>query len=104
MPRTTGRYALFALAIFAHGATAQIPKLPAGLGNIAGSALPNIGSIGVGNAAGVLKYCMKNSLVSGNSADSVLQMKGSSLSLDSIKGEAKQKACKAVLKQAKNFL
>ncbi len=34
-----------------------------GLGGLLGGALPNVGSIGAGNAAGLLGYCLKNNLL-----------------------------------------
>ena len=34
-----------------------------GLGGLLGSALPNVGSVGAGNAAGLLGYCLKNNLL-----------------------------------------
>jgi hypothetical protein len=60
--------AIIALAIFwaSRPAHAQMdaPPIP--------SALPGVTSISVGNAAGILNYCMKNRLVSTTSADQVL--------------------------------
>ena len=34
-----------------------------GLGGLLGGAVPNLGSIGAGNAAGLLGYCLKNNLL-----------------------------------------
>ena len=34
-----------------------------GLGGLLGGALPNVGSVGAGNAAGLLGYCLKNNLL-----------------------------------------
>ena len=34
-----------------------------GLGSLLGGALPNVGSVGAGNAAGLLGYCLKNNLL-----------------------------------------
>ncbi len=34
-----------------------------GLGGLLGGSLPNVGSIGAGNAAGLLGYCLKNNLL-----------------------------------------
>jgi len=39
-----------------------------GLGGLLGGALPNVGSIGAGNAAGLLGYCLKNNLLGQGSA------------------------------------
>jgi hypothetical protein len=93
------------------------------------SALPNVGGMSAGNAAGVLQYCMKNKLVSSTSAESVvtgLQKKpnvtgskdfaagaagqvlggkaGKPTSLNSLQPHLKSQACDMVLKQAKHLL
>ena len=34
-----------------------------GLGGLLGGGLPNVGSVGAGNAAGLLGYCLKNNLL-----------------------------------------
>ena len=54
----------FVLGSASAGAQMSLPSIP--------SALPNVSSISAGNAAGVLQYCMKNSLVSSASAGAVL--------------------------------
>ncbi|MBV1686969.1 DUF2501 domain-containing protein [Novosphingobium sp. G106] len=118
---------IFPLAVLfaASNATAQLPSIP-GMGGIGG--LPDISSIGVGNATGVLGYCLKNKFLKGNEASSVLNTlsgkpnvrtspgyadgqsgnlklgNGSNFSLSGIQGQAKTQACNMVLKQAKTFL
>lgn len=42
------------------------------LGSLMGGGVPGIGSAGVGNAAGLLGYCVKNKLTGGAVAQSVL--------------------------------
>ena len=116
---------LVAMGILAGQTNAQMPSLPKGLG-VGG--IPNLGSISPGNAAGVLQYCMKNKLLSGGSANSVLgglskkpgvasskafsagqagqilTGQGKSFSLDQVQGPLKSQACDMVLKQAKTFI
>lgn len=106
-----------------------------GLGNLLGGALPGIGAAGMGNAAGLLGYCVKNKLTGGAAARSVLdrlagkpevaQSPGYSqgllgnvlggsgatagpqqpaLSLGSLKGQVRTRACDMVLKRAGSFL
>ena len=86
------------------------------------------GSVSAGNAAGVLSYCVKNKLLGGTDATSVLggltkkpdvagsddfkvgetgMLKtgdNSSLSLDCATGKMKSKACNMVLKHAKSLI
>jgi hypothetical protein len=100
----------------------QIPGLPSMSG------LPNISSIGVGNAAGALGYCVKNKVVGGAEASSVLNRlsgkpdvraapgyadgqagklnlgDGSTFSLGGAQSQLKSQACNMVLKQAKSFI
>lgn len=107
-------------------ANAQLPKLPGGMGGAVG--LPDVSSMGVGNVAGVLGYCMKNKLLGGADANSVLggltakpEVKsspdfaagqagniksgnGSTFSLNSVSKQMKTKACDMVLKQGKSLL
>jgi hypothetical protein len=91
--------------------------------------LPDISSMGISNAAGVLGYCMKNKYLQGADATSVLGglMKkkpgvesssgytqgsagkiitsgGPPVSLHSLSDELKSKACKMVLKQGASLL
>lgn len=116
---------MLTLLLATAGASAQIPGMP-GLGGLGG--LPNISSIGLGNATGALSYCLKNKLLKGNDASTVLNRlngkpnvttspgyadgqsgnlklgNGSNFSLSGIQGQAKTQACNMVLKQAKTFL
>lgn len=118
-------------------ASAQIPGLgqlgsnggvaSGGLSGMAGGLLPNVGSSSMGNAAGVLGYCVKNNLLSGGGGAAVLgQLTGrkdvthsegfalgqqgtlksgnQALSLDGVKGKVKTKVCDMVLQHAKGFL
>lgn len=103
-------------------AQGQIPGLP----SIGG--LPNISSIGMGNATGALGYCVKNKLLGGGEASSVLTTlsgkpevrkapgyadgqagklnlgDGSTFSLSGAQSQLKSQACNLVLKQAKTFI
>jgi hypothetical protein len=141
-------HALAVLALVAGTpfATAQaqmpgMPGMPAGApgsvggmaGGMAGGAtsslgMPDVSSMGVGNATGVLSYCVKNNVLGGSeatsalgsltgkpevkssdgftagSAGTLLSGNGSKLSLDSVPAPMKSKVCNMVLKQAKSFL
>ncbi len=109
-------------------AHAQMPSIPGASGGAAGmlGGTPDLSSMSTGNAAGVLEYCLKNKLLGGTDATSVLggldkaarrqaigrfrQVKlgtiatsgKSPLSLDSIPPKMKTKACNMVLKHAKS--
>lgn len=108
-------------------ALATAGSAPAQLGGMLGGVLPNVASVGAGNAAGVLGYCVKNKLLGGAGASSVLgqltgkagtttapgyaegqkgllQSNGTSFSLDKLKGQAKTKMCDMVLKHAQTLL
>ena len=72
MPKTAiALVAAFALATTASAQTSTTQSAPTqnglgslgGLGGLLGGALPNVGSIGAGNAAGLLGYCLKNNLL-----------------------------------------
>ena len=72
MPKTAiALVAAFALATTASAQTTapQSASIQSGLGSfgglggLLGGALPNVGSIGAGNAAGLLGYCLKNNLL-----------------------------------------
>ena len=69
MIRTSVRTAL-AIALLA-GAGASSAQL-GNLGGLLGGAMPDIASVGAGNAAGVLSYCVKNKLVNATGASSIL--------------------------------
>jgi len=102
-------------------------------GALAGSlglSMPSIGTSTMGNAAGVLQYCVKNNYLSADAAggvkDKLLGMvtgqkpqetgyasgvqgmlqgsDGKSLSLDSINSQLKTKACDYVLANAKSLI
>lgn len=103
------------------------PKLPGGLSGLAGG-LPDLSSMSAGNAAGVLGYCLKNKLLGGGDASSVLSGlakqpgvaaspdfktgqsgniatgSGPNLSLGGLQSQMKTKACDLVLKNAKHLL
>ncbi|SFP46824.1 DUF2501 domain-containing protein [Sphingomonas rubra] len=58
--------AAIAVAGLAAGASAQTSAPSSGLGGLGGllgGGLPNIASVGAGNAAGLLGYCLKNNLL-----------------------------------------
>jgi len=117
----------FAILLVGLGAAAAPSHAQMSLPSLT-SALPNVGSMSAGNAAGVLQYCMKNKLVSSTSAGSVLDGlgkqpklksspdfaagqagkvmtgKGKSTSISSLQPAMKSQACNMVLKQAKSFL
>ena len=110
-------------------AQAQLPSL-GGLGGLGG--LSGISSMGMGNAAGVLGYCLQNNLLggaTGGGATSVLSgltkkpgvagssgftagqagnilggNGGTALSLANVNNSLKSQACNMVLKQAQTFL
>ena len=75
MPKTaTALVAAFVLSTTASAQTSAPQSAPTqsglgglgelgGLGGLLGGALPNVGSIGAGNAAGLLGYCLKNNLL-----------------------------------------
>jgi hypothetical protein len=95
-------------------------------------ALPRIGSIGAGNAAGLLGYCVKNRLLgtgggtsgaagvlgrltgqqdvqsqpgyAAGQAGQVQAPGGQALSLDGLRGQVKNQVCNLVLNRAKAFL
>ena len=113
---------LVLLAMTATPSSAQLD-----LGGLMGGALPNIASVGAGNAAGVLSYCVKNKLVNATSASSILgkltgkpgvtessgfklgqtgtiQTDKSAFSLGGLKAKAKTKACDMVLNRANLLL
>lgn len=126
--------ALVALSLLSLAGTASAQTLPgnssswsSGLNSMLGGAVPSLGKTGVGNAAGVLGYCVKNKLTNATSAQSVLgkltgqpgvtdspgytagqsgqlQTGSGMLSLNNLKTQVKTKACDAVLKHATSFL
>jgi len=119
----SGRSLLLLASFLAASASAQMPTMPKGMGNMM---MPDISKIGAGNAAGVLGYCMKNKLVGGDASSvangllkkpgvqgskpykaglgGTLLSGGTSLPLANVGTEMKSKACGAVLKRAKHLL
>ena len=100
-----------------------------GLGGLlGGGALPNVGSTGMSNAAGLLSYCVKNRLLGGAGTNSVLSRltgqqdvtnapgyaagqsgtlqagENGALSLNTLKGQVKGKVCRLILDHARSFL
>ncbi len=101
-------------------------------GGLLGGGVPAVGSIGAGNAAGLLGYCVKNKLLgatggaSGASgvlgrltgqkdvktspgyiagqAGQVQAPDGQTLSLGSLRGQVKNQLCNLVLSRARSFL
>ena len=93
-----------------------------------GGVLPNVGGSSMGNAAGVLSYCVKNRFLGGAGVTSALNAltrrrdvtaskgfaagqngdlltkDGGAFSLDGVKGKLKSKVCDMVLQHAKSFL
>ena len=126
---TQAKALLLFAALSAAPASAQFPSIP-GMGGLGG--LGGISSMGMGNAAGVLGYCLQNNLIGGASAGgassvlssltkqpgvagsqgytagqagNILGSNGTNaLSLGSLSGDLKSQACNMVLKQAKTFL
>ncbi|MFT3966493.1 MAG: DUF2501 domain-containing protein [Sphingobium sp.] len=140
------RCAALALLLSAGASPAQLPDLSGILGGgqsgergggsgggqglgggLLGGGLPDIGTVGAGNAAGVLGFCLKNKFLGANGAASVLgqltgkpgvktspgyaagqkgllQGNGSSLSLGGLKSQVTTKVCDLVLRQARSFL
>lgn len=132
-PITTGAAALALLA--APLASAQTTTAPAGsatsglggLGGLLGNALPGVGKVGAGNAAGLIGYCVKNNYLNADSATSVLgrltgqqgvttssgyaagqagtvQAGDQAFSLANLKGQLRTRMCDAVLKRGAALL
>ncbi len=109
------------------------PGLGKGFPSIPGTSsilkgVPNVSSIGAGNAAGVLSYCVKNKLLgsgqatdvlhgltkkpgvtsssgySSGQAGNILTGQGQKFSLNQVPSQLKSQACNAVLKQAPKLL
>jgi hypothetical protein len=135
------RFAIFALPL-ALLATTAAPAQFAGLGGAAGKnglgsllgglgggAMPSLNSVGVGNATGVLGYCVRNKLLrnqqnvaggllgrlTGKPAvqsspgflageQGLLQGGGKKLSLDALPDGLKAKACDLVLSKVQSFM
>jgi len=129
MTRSRAFLLFAAFAAASAPASAQFPSLP-GMGGLGG--LSGISSMGMGNAAGVLGYCLQNNLLGGASAGGATNVlssltkkpgvagssgytagqagniltgkSGHGLSLGSLSGDMKSQACGMVLKQAQKFL
>ena len=110
------------VGLVAGAANAQLP------GGMRMPGLPNVAGASMGNVTGVVSYCMKNKLLGGTDASSVLgtlsgkpEVKqspdytqgvagmlnsgsGKPLSLDSLPPQVKTQVCDMALKQAKSFL
>ncbi len=120
---------LAALALFAVAAAAQANLLDDLKSKAAAQAMPAIGEGTLGNAAGVLQYCVKNNYLGGdaasikdkllgkitgqkqqqtgyaNGAKGLLQGgDGKSLNLKAVSGKLKTKACDYVLKNASSLV
>ncbi|WP_420143490.1 DUF2501 domain-containing protein [Sphingobium sp.] len=124
MIRTSVRAALTIAMLAVAGAS---PAQLGNLGGLLGGAMPNIASVGAGNAAGVLSYCVKNKLVNATSASSILskltgkpgvtesngfklgqtgtiQGDGGALPIAGLKEKVKTKACDLVLRHAGSLI
>lgn len=101
-----------------------------GLANSLGLSMPSMGSSTLGNAAGVIQYCVKNNYLNANSANAVkdkllgmvtgqqpqqsgydsgakgllMGEDGKSLNLQGLSAKVKEKACDYVLKNATSLL
>ncbi len=106
-----------------------LPKLPGAASSMLGGGLPDLSSMGIPNVAGVLGYCVKNKLLSGSGAGSVVDgltgkpgvtsspdyaagaagniitgKGGSPLSMASMPAQLKTQACDMVLQQGTKLL
>lgn len=107
-------------------AAAPVAAQNSGLGGLLSGGLPNVAGASAGNAAGLLGYCLKNNLVSGGGAASVLGTLtgkqavtsspeydagrsgtllagGKSLPVGDLKGQLRNRVCGLVLKRARSF-
>lgn len=118
---TSQALAISASLALAGSAPAQLPS------GLLGGMMPNVGSTSAGNAAGLLSFCVKNKLLGGQDASSVIGKltgqagvatskdfaqgqagvvqtgSGSGLSLASLKGQMKTKLCDMVLQHGKSL-
>lgn len=127
--RSRAVVALTALSLLSAGAArAQFPGIGGGTSDLMGQALPNVSSASAGNTAGVLSYCVKNNILKGNTATSVLSSlsgrsgvqsssafdtgkkgqletgNGNLFSLGGLKEKAKTKVCDMVLQHGQSLL
>jgi hypothetical protein len=124
---TPALFASLAFACVAAQAEAQMPKIK-GASSVLKGGLPAISSIGAGNAAGLLGYCVKNQYLSASGANSVISglmkkpgtaaspsyaagrvgniLNGNQppVSLDRLPKELKSQACSMVLKKGATLL
>lgn len=115
-------------AAAAQMATPSTPARSGGLaGLLGGGGLPDIASVGAGNAAGLLGYCIRNNLVAGGGAAGIIgQLTGkrgvagspgfeagqrgqvqagdTAFSLAGMQDRVKTQLCGVVLKRARSFL
>lgn len=101
-------------------------------GGLLGGGLPQVGTIGAGNAAGLLGYCVKNKLLGATGGQTgaagvlgrltgqkdvttlpgyqagqtgqVQAANGQTLSLDPLRGQIKTQLCNLILNRARSFL
>lgn len=116
----------------AQAATPRTGGLLGQAGSLLGGGLPQVGTIGAGNAAGLLGYCVKNKLLGATGGQTgaagvlgrltgqkdvttlpgyqagqtgqVQAANGQTLSLDSLRGQIKTQMCNLVLNRARSFL
>lgn len=103
-------------------------QLPSGTSDLMGQALPSVSSAGTANTAGVLSFCVKNNVLKGNAATSVLNSlsgksgvqssnafsagqkgqletgNGNMFSMSGLKDKAKSKICDMVLQHGQSLL
>ncbi len=82
-------FAVIASAGLAAAAPAQTSPAPTGAGGIAcvlGGVLPQVGSVGAGNAAGLLGYCLKNNLLAATGATGAAGAAGAAGTSDGLLG------------------
>ena len=123
-----GLRCIIVVSAFSLPASAQLPELGSVL---KGGGLPNIGSAGVGNAAGLLTYCLKNQLLGGagagdassalsalagkpgvagspgfaaGQAGTVVTGQGQKLAIGNLGDKLKSQLCAMVLQRAKSLL
>lgn len=112
--------------------TARSGGLLGQAGGLLGSGLPQVGTIGAGNAAGLLGYCVRNKLLGATGGQTgaagvlgrltgqkdvttlpgyqagqtgqVQAANGQTLSLDPLRGQIKTQLCNLILNRARSFL
>lgn len=121
--------AVLACLVMSAAGAQTLPKMPGGIPGMGGAGLPDLSSVGIPNAAGVLSYCVQNKFLSGASTDNVLGglMKtpgvkakpefdagsagqiltgqgGQPFSMSSIPGPLQDQACDLMLKQGSKLI